>query len=92
VTAAGLVNPTHGRFEDILKGAKPELRAICAAARRATVSRHGDAVEVAGCAPLSATLERRPRAAAAGGAAPPDPECGGHTCRLRVLAEAVADP
>ncbi len=39
-------NPTHGRFEDILKGAKPELRAICEAARRSIASLHADRTEV----------------------------------------------
>ncbi len=38
--------PTHGRFEDILVGAPPELRRICESLRGVIASLHGDAVEV----------------------------------------------
>ena len=39
-------NPTHGRFEDILRGAKPQLRPVCESLRRAIASLHKDFVEV----------------------------------------------
>ena len=40
------INPTHGRFDDILKGAKPELRPICESLRHAIASLHMGCVEV----------------------------------------------
>lgn len=39
-------NPTHGRFDDILTGAKPELRSICRSLRGTITSLHEDFVEV----------------------------------------------
>lgn len=39
-------NPTHGRFQDILVGAKPELRRICESLRGSITSLHKGRVEV----------------------------------------------
>ncbi len=39
-------NPTHGRFDDILVGAAPELRAICVSLRRVVASLQEDFVEI----------------------------------------------
>ena len=41
-----VTNPTHGRFADILVGAKPELRLISESLRGAIASLHRDFLEV----------------------------------------------
>jgi hypothetical protein len=40
------MNATHGTFDDVVKGAKPELRTICELLRSVITSLHKDAVEI----------------------------------------------